>query len=189
MCPSSQLEVGTLQLPRALQQPSKMLYNKFLVKYFSPRETKAAAEHNAWPLFIYFYFRIPVTRWPRFQFCFTSEIELLQQQSCNCNLKGETWRWFSFLFFVFSFFLESELPFPRATWVPAELLQPAPAVLCFLASSQLLPRHSSKTTELIPAWVRPTGRPSHLPDDTQEAKQSDKSLIESRNCALFPLHS
>lgn len=186
MCPSPQLEVGTLQLPRALQQPGKMLYNKFLVKHFSPRETKAAAEHNVWLLFIYFSFRIPVTSWPCFQFCFTSEIELLQQQSCNYNLKGETWQWFSFLYFPF--LLERKLPFLRATWVPAELLQPALAVLSFLASSQLLPRHSSKTTELIPAWVRPTRRPSHLPD-TQEAKQSVKSLTESRNFALFPLHS
>lgn len=52
ICLSPQLEVGTLQLPRDLRQPGKMLY-KFLVKHFSPRETKVSAEYNA--AFIYMY--------------------------------------------------------------------------------------------------------------------------------------
>lgn len=76
-CPLPQLEAGILQLPRTLQQPDKMLYNKFLVKHFFPKETRAAAEHNVWLLFIYFSFLIPVTSWSCFLFCFTSETEIL----------------------------------------------------------------------------------------------------------------
>lgn len=75
--PLPQLEAGTLQLPRALQQADKMLYNKFFIKHFFPKETKAAAEHNVWLLIIYFSFLIPVTTWPCFHFCFTSEIDTL----------------------------------------------------------------------------------------------------------------
>lgn len=68
----TQLEAGTLQLPGALQQPDKMLCNKFFIKHFFPKETKAAAEHNVWLLIIYFSFLIPVTTWSCFHFCFTS---------------------------------------------------------------------------------------------------------------------
>lgn len=83
MCLSPQLEFGTFQLLRALRQPGKILLNRFLAKpfffFFSfPRETKAAAQHNAWLLYIYFSFWIPVTSWLCFRFCFTSEIAVLQ---------------------------------------------------------------------------------------------------------------
>lgn len=40
ICPFPQLEAGSLQLPRTLQQPDKMLYNMFLVKHFFPKETR-----------------------------------------------------------------------------------------------------------------------------------------------------
>lgn len=56
-CLSSQLEVGILQLPRALRQPGKMLLNKILAKlfFFFLRETKAAAQQDARLLFIFLF--------------------------------------------------------------------------------------------------------------------------------------
>lgn len=57
-CLSSQLEVGILQLPRALRQPGKMLLNKILAKlffFFFLRETKAAAQQDARLLFLFLF--------------------------------------------------------------------------------------------------------------------------------------
>lgn len=111
-CLSSQLEVGILQLPRALRQPGKMLLNKILAKlffFFFFKRNQSCCSTRCTTL-IYFSFWIPVTSWPCFQFCFTSEIEVLQLQSCNCNLWGETWWHFSFPFFSF---WRAYFPFPE----------------------------------------------------------------------------